>query len=159
MDNSFWAFAALIIFLAIVWYLKAPAKVGATLDQRADRIRNEIEEARELKEEAKQQLAEYQRRRQEAEEEAKEIVAAAKREAELMLADTRRKNEEYVERRTAMAGTKISQAETDAIAEVRATAIDVAVAAAAKIIADRNSGGNAGQFTESSIAEVRSRLN
>ena len=155
MDNSFWAFAALIIFLAIVWYLKAPAKVGATLDQRADRIRNEIEEARELKEEAKQQLAEYQRRRQESEEEAKEIVAAAKREAELM----RRKNEEYVERRTAMAETKISQAETDAIAEVRATAIDVAVAAAAKIISDRNSGGNAGQFTESSIAEVRSRLN
>ena len=42
MDNSFWAFAALIIFLAIVWYLKAPAKVGATLDQRADRIRNEL---------------------------------------------------------------------------------------------------------------------
>ncbi|MEF2552391.1 F0F1 ATP synthase subunit B [Aurantimonas sp. A2-1-M11] len=159
MDNSFWAFVALLIFLAIFWYVKAPAKIGSSLDDRADRIRNEIEEARELKEEAKQQLAEYQRRRQEAEEEAKEIVAAAKREAELMLQDTRRKNEEYVQRRTAMAETKIAQAEADAVTEVRATAIDLAVAAAAKIIAERNSGGNAGQFVDSSIAEVRNRLN
>ncbi|HDZ72568.1 F0F1 ATP synthase subunit B [Aurantimonas sp. C2-6-R+9] len=159
MDNSFWAFVALVIFLALVWYLKAPTKVGKSLDDRAARIRNEIEEARELKEEAKQQLAEYQRRRQEAEQEAKDIVAAAKREATLLLEDANRKNEEYVARRTAMAETKIAQAEGDAVAEVRASAVNLAVAAAAKVLADRNSGSEAGRFIDESIGEVRKHLN
>ncbi len=159
MTNTFWAFVALVIFLAIVWYIKAPGRVGKTLDDRADRIRKEIEEARELKEEAKQQLAEYQRRRREAEQEAKDIVAAAKREASAILDEARRKNEEYVERRTAMAETKIAQAESDAVAEVRATAVNVAIAAATRIIADRNSGDGAGRFIDGSIAEVRKRLN
>ena len=159
MTNTFWAFVALVIFLAIVIYIKVPGQVGKTLDDRAARIRKEIDEARELKEEAKQQLAEYQRRRREAEQEAKDIVAAAKREATAILADARRKNEEYVTRRTAMAETKIAQAESDAVAEVRATAVNVAIAAASKVISDRNSGDGAGRFIDGSIAEVRKRLN
>ncbi|MEX6505666.1 F0F1 ATP synthase subunit B [Jiella sp. M17.18] len=159
MDNTFWAFIALVIFLGLIWYLKVPSKMGKSLDSRAERIRTEIEEARELKEEAKQQLAEYQRRRREAEQEAKDIVAAAKREAELMLDEARRKNEDYVARRTAMAESKIGQAEQDAVAEVRASAVNLAVAASARIIAERNSGGASGQFIDQSIGEVRKRLN
>ncbi|TFF17663.1 F0F1 ATP synthase subunit B [Jiella endophytica] len=159
MDNTFWALVGLVLFFVVVFYVKAPTKVGKNLDDRADRIRKEIEEARELKEEAKQQLAEYQRRRREAEQEAKDIIAAAKREAEAMLKEARQRNEDYVERRTAMAEAKIAQAESDAIAEVRASAINIAVEASAKIIADRNSGGSSGQFIDTSIAEVRKRLN
>ena len=159
MTNTFWATVGLVIFLAIVWYIKAPRQVAKTLDDRADRIRKEIEEARELKEEAKQQLAEYQRRRREAEQEAKDIVAAAKREASAILEDARKKNDDYVTRRTAMAETKIAQAESDAVAEIRATAVSLAVAAASKVIADRNSGDGAGRYIDSSIAEVRKRLN
>ncbi len=159
MDNTFWTFVGLILFFALIIYLKAPSFVGKSLDDRAARIRKEIEEARELKEEAKQQLAEYQRRRREAEEEAKEIVAGAKREADALLKDAKRRNEEYVERRTAMAEAKIAQAEKDAVAEVRASAVNVAVEAAAKIVADRNSGGGSGLFIDNSIAEVRKRLN
>jgi len=159
MDNTFWATVGLILFFVVVFYVKAHVRVGKSLDDRAARIRKEIEEARELKEEAKQQLAEYQRRRREAEQEAKDIVAAAKREADAMLKEARRRNEEYVERRTAMAEQKIAQAESDAVAEVRATAVSLAVAASAQIIADRNSGGSSGQFIDQSISEVKKRLN
>ncbi|MCQ0989221.1 F0F1 ATP synthase subunit B [Jiella marina] len=159
MDNTFWATVGLILFFVVVFYVKAHVRVGKSLDDRAARIRKEIEEARELKEEAKQQLAEYQRRRREAEQEAKDIVAAARREADLMLKEARRRNEEYVERRTAMAEQKIAQAESDAVAEVRATAVNLAVAASAQIIADRNSGGSSGQFIDQSISEVKKRLN
>ena len=52
-----------------------------------------------------------------------------------------------------------SKAENDAIAEVRASAVNVAVEASAKIIADRNAGGGNGIFIDNSIAEVRKRLN
>ncbi|MBO0904275.1 F0F1 ATP synthase subunit B [Jiella sonneratiae] len=159
MDNTFWALIGLILFFVVVFYVKAPTMMTKNLDDRAARIRKEIEEARELKEEAKQQLAEFQRRRREAEQEAKDIVAAAKREAEAMLKDAKRRNEEYVERRTAMAEAKIAQAEKDAVAEVRTSAVNLAVEASAKIIADRNAGGRNGIFVDNSIAEVRKRLN
>lgn len=159
MDATFWALVALIIFLVVVWYFKAPGMVTSSLDSRAERIRSEIEEARELKEEAKQQLAEYQRRRREAEEEAKEIVAGAKREAEAMVEEARQKSEDYIARRTAMAETKIAQAESDAVAEVRASAVNIAIEAAARIIAERNAGAESGRFIDQSIDEVRKRLN
>jgi F-type H+-transporting ATPase subunit b len=158
MDNTFWAFVALVLFLALVWYLKGPRLLGRSLDDHATRVRRELEEARQLKEEAKSQLAEYQRRRQEAEREAKDIVAAASREAEAMLTDARRRNEEYVARRTQMAETKIAQAEADAIAEVKASAVEIAVAAATRIVAEKGASGEAGRFIDQSLGEIRQRL-
>lgn len=159
IDNTFWAFVALVIFLGVVFYYKAPAFLGKSLDARAARIRADIEEARASKEEAKRQLAEYGRRRREAETEAAEIVASARREAAGLLEEARQKTDDYVTRRTAMAETKIAQAEQDAVAEVRATAVSIAIAAAEKIIADRNAGGESGGFIDQSIGEVRRRLN
>lgn len=157
-DASFFALVALILFFVLLWYLNTHRTIAKSLDDRAARIQAEIDEARELKEEAKQQLAEYQRRRREAEAEAKDIVAAAKREADAIVAEARTKTEEYVTRRTAAAELKISQAEADAIAEVRASAVNIAVAAAERIIRDKDLGSDT-RMTESSIAEVRRRLN
>ena len=54
------------------------------LDKRSDQIRNELEQAKKLREEAQQLLAEYQRKRKEAETEAKSILSAAEREAAVL---------------------------------------------------------------------------
>ncbi len=51
------------------------------LDARADKIKSDLDEARRLREEAQELLADYQRKRKEAEKEAGEILTAAKREA------------------------------------------------------------------------------
>ncbi|WP_274425443.1 F0F1 ATP synthase subunit B [Chelativorans sp. YIM 93263] len=159
MDATFWALVALIIFLAILAYLKVPAKINDSLDSRADRIRKELDEARELREEAQQVLAEYQRKRGEAEEEAKEIVAAARREAKAIVADAKQKTEEYVTRRTALAEQKITQAERDAVHEVRSRAVDVAVAAAGNILGDKVDTKKRGELFESSLQELKTHMN
>jgi F-type H+-transporting ATPase subunit b len=159
LDATFWAFVALIIFLALLVYLKVPGQVTRSLDNRADRIRGELEEARRLREEAKALLADFQRRRKEAEAEASQIVAAAKHEAELIASEARTKTEEFVTRRTAMAEQKIAQAESQAVADVKALAVDIAVAAAEKLIAAKATGKAAEDLLTRSIAEVKSRLN
>jgi F-type H+-transporting ATPase subunit b len=159
LDATFWAFVALIIFLALLVYLKVPGQIAGSLDNRADRIRGELEEARRLREEAKALLADFQRRRKEAEAEASQIVAAAKHEAELIASEARAKTEEFVTRRTAMAEQKIAQAETQAVADVKALAVDIAVAAAEKLIAAKATGKAAEDLLTRSIAEVKSRLN
>lgn len=158
MDATFWATVALVIFLGIIFYMKVPGMIAGSLDARADKIRNELEEARRLREEAQQLLAEYQRKRKDAEAEASDIVAAAKREAGLIVDEAKQKTEEYVTRRTSMAEQKIAQAERDAINEVRASAVDLAVEAARNIL-EGQKGAKAADLFKQSLTEVKSKLN
>ncbi len=159
MDATFWAFAALIIFLALIVYLKVPGMLSSSLDERAAKIRNELDEARRLREEAQQLLAEYQRKRKDAEKEASELISAAEHEAAGLVQEARQKTEEYVARRTAMAEQKIALAETEAVNEVRRRAVDIAVAAAEKLIVEKADAKTQNQLFKDSVAEVKSRLN
>jgi len=163
MDATSWAtlFAliGLLVFLGIAIYVKAPAALAKSLDERAARIRAELDEARKLREEAQSILAEYQKKRKEAETEAGQIVAAAKHEADLLLADAKQKTEDYVARRTAAAEQKIAQAERDAVNEVRARAVDMAVEAARLAISGRSDASLSSRLFDSSLAAVKSKLN
>ena len=159
MDATFWALVGLILFFVLIAYLKVPGKITAALDNRADRIRRELEEARRLREEAQAVLAEYQRKRKESEAEAASIVDAAKREAKVLAADAKVKTEEYVARRTAFAEQKIAQAERDEIAEVRGRAVDIAIEAARKVLGDKVDAKAAGQLFQASVEAVKTKLN
>ena len=159
MDATFWAFVGLVIFIALMVYLKVPGMMTKALDDRSDQIRNELSEARRLREEAQRLLSDYQKKRGEAEQEAQAIVAAAHREAENLSAEAEEKTADYVRRRTALAEQKIGQAEAQAVAEVRAAAVDVAVAAAQRVLADKVSGKTQTDLFERSLDEVRQRMN
>ncbi len=70
-----------------------------------------------------------------------------------------RKTADYVARRTAMAEQKIAQAEGQAVAEVKARAVDVAIDAAARIISDRMAGSGSDDMFAKSLSEVKARMN
>ncbi|MBV6649072.1 MAG: F0F1 ATP synthase subunit B [Hoeflea sp.] len=159
MDATFWALVGLLIFIGIIAYAKVPGMISGALDKRADQIRNELEEAKKLREEAQQLLAEYQRKRKEAESEAESILSAAEREAAALREDAKAKTEEYVSRRTAMAEQKIRQAEADAINEVRASAVDLAIVAAEKLIASKVDSKVSGELFKASLGDLKARLN
>ncbi|TIS54384.1 F0F1 ATP synthase subunit B [Mesorhizobium sp.] len=156
---TLWATVALVIFLAIAVYIKAPRLIAKALDARAAKISDELEEARRLREEAQQLLGQYQRKRKEAEQEAAAIVAAAKREADLLAAEAHKKTEDYVARRTALAELKIGQAEREAIGEVRASAVDIAVEAARALLAGKIDAKASADLFKASLQDVKSKLN
>lgn len=158
-DASFWALVALVLFFALIIYVKVPGMITKSLDDRSDKIRNDLEEARRLREEAQQLLAEYQRKRKEAEQEAESIISAAKHEAQAMAKDAEQKTEEYVARRTALAEQKIAQAEGQALAEVREAAVDLAIEAAESVITKKMSGATSTNMFKSSLAELKARMN
>ncbi|HET9537926.1 MAG TPA: F0F1 ATP synthase subunit B [Mesorhizobium sp.] len=159
MDATFWAFVALVIFLGILFYMKVPGMIGKSLDERAARIGKELDEARRLREQAQQLLADYQQKRTEAEKEAGDIVAAAKREADQLVTEAHKRTEEYVARRTALAELKIGQAEREAVNEVRASAVDIAVEAARTLLAGKIDAKTGADLFKSSLQEVKSKLN
>lgn len=159
LDASFWALVALLIFFGIIIYAKVPAMIGKSLDDRSDKIRTDLDEARKLREEAQQLLAEYQRKRKEAEQEAESIIASAKREADALAKEAERKTDEYVTRRTAQAELKITQAEQQAIADVKASAVDIAVEAAQAVLGDKVKGATSASLFKESLAEIKTRMN
>ena len=156
---SLWTLIGLVLFLGLMVYIKVPGTIAKSLDERAGNIRDELEEARRLREEAQQLLAEYQRKRKEAEREAGDIVEAAKRDAKNLAQEAKVKTVEYVTRRTAMAEQKIAQAERDAIAEVRARAVGLGVEAARQVIAKSVDAKTSGRIFKDSLDAVKSRLN
>ena len=158
MDATFWALVALVIFIGLLIYLNVHSKIGSSLDERADKIKQDLDEARRLREEAQEMLAEYQRKRKEAEKDAEDIVASAKREAQAIEKEAREKTEEFVKRRNALAEQKIEHAQSEAVAEVRSAAVDIAINAASKVIDDKASGEVADKLIKDSIAQVKSKL-
>ncbi len=158
-DATFFAFVGLLLFLALVVYLKVPGMVAKSLDERADKIRGELAEAKRLREEAQHVLAEYQRKRKEAEAEAASIVAAAEREAAMLTAEAKQKTEEFVTRRNALSEQKIKQAETDAVNAVRSAAVDLAIAAAESILAKKVDAAVQESLVKGAVGEVKVRLN
>ena len=159
LDATFYALVGLILFLALIAYLKVPGKIAEALDARADKIGNELAEAKRLREEAQSLVAEYQRKRKDAEAEAASIVAAAQREAEMLTAEARQKTEDYVTRRTALSEQKIKQAESDAINAVRAAAVDLAISAAEKVLAAKTDASAQDALFQKALGEVKGRLN
>jgi F-type H+-transporting ATPase subunit b len=158
-DAEFWVAVAFVLFVAGMGYLGVHKMVAKSLDERTDKIKAELDEARKLKDEAAQLLAEYQRKRQQAEVEAQDIIAGAKAEADRLAIEAKAKIEEFVARRTKMAETKIAQAEAQATADVRAAAADAAVAAAEKILTQETKGQLAGELIAKGIDDVRKKLN
>lgn len=154
-----WVLVAFVIFLGIVVYVGAPAKILAALDSRGAKIKADLEEAKSLREEAARMLADYKRKREEAEAEAQTIVANAKKDAAAYAADAKAKAEEFVARRTKAAEQKIALAESQAVAEVRSAAADAAVAAAEQVLAGQAKSGFGDQLFEKGLSEVRAKLN
>jgi len=159
LEAEFWVAIAFIIFCVILVYVKVDRYLLDSLDQRRTRIKAELDDARRLKEEAEKLLADYQRKQGEAEREAQEIIAGAKAEAERLAIEAKAKMEEFVSRRTKMAETKITQAEAQAVADVRSAAAEAAVAAAEKILTRTAKGKVAEDLLEEGIEDVKKKFN
>ncbi len=156
---EFWVAIAFGVFLAILVYYQVPALIAKALDARADAIRKELDEARRLREEAQALLSDYQKRHRNVGQEADAIVDQARREAEAFARETRASLKEALERRTQQAQDKITRAESQAVDEVRAAAIEVALAAAEKILREKTAGSSGASLIDQSIRDLKGRLN
>jgi F-type H+-transporting ATPase subunit b len=157
-DAKFWVGVSLIFFLSLLIYLRVPKMVLNSLDERSREIAEELEKARQLRDDAQAMLAEYQRKQQDAEREAEDIIERANAEAERLAKETETAIQQQLERRTKLAEQKIAQAEARALGEVRAVAADVAVGAAQRILTDRIDENSDANLIQASIGDVERML-
>jgi F-type H+-transporting ATPase subunit b len=134
LDAEFWVAVAFVSFLAILGYAGVYRKVLDALDRRSAQIRRDLDEAGILKQEAEAILRDAHGRGRDVERDIAQIMDDARAEARLFMAEAKSRADELVRRRTKLAEAKIAQAESLAVAEVRAAAAEAAVSAAAKVL-------------------------
>jgi len=156
-DATFWVALAFVVVLVALFKPAGKFIVGA-LDKRTDRIRNDLDEARRLREEAQELLASYERKQREAEKEAEGIVAHAREEAERLGRRAATELEAQVARRRQQALDRIGQAEADAVRDVRAAAVDLALKATRKLLAEKIDDRQQSKLVDEAIAEIGKRL-
>lgn len=156
-NPTFWVLVAFVLFVAAVWRI-ASNTIGKALDDRAERIRQEIEQAQKLREDAQAALAQYQRKQRDALKEAENIIAAAREEADRIRRHAAADLEAALKRREAQAVEKIAQAEAQAVQQVRDLAVDVAVAATERLLVQNMDASRDEILVGKAIAELPGKL-
>ena len=149
---------SLIIFLALVWWKGRKGIIGM-LDKRSEDIRRQLDEARRLREEAETLYADIAKKQQEASQTAADMVKEAEAQAQRIERDAEAALEQTIARRREQALEKIAQAEAAALREVRAKAVDVAIAATRTVLAEDMAGAAGQAAIDSAIEELPRRLN
>lgn len=157
-NTNFVVMIAFVLYVLLLWKLSVHKKVGTMLDDRAAGIQSDLDEARELREEAQSVLASYERKQKEVQHQADKIVASAKDEAKAAAVQAKDDLKASIARRLSAAEDQIVSAQNAAVKEVRDTAVTVASAAASDVIAAKMSAKDAGSLIDNAIAEVGDKL-
>lgn len=155
INESLWVALSFGVFVALVWK-KAGSAISAALDKRSEDIRNNLDEAKTLREEAQNELQKYQRLQREATDQAKEIIANAEK-AALQIEEAAKKNAEAsIKRRKDQAEAKIKALEAEATQDIRNRAAQLATAAAADLICENMDQVAANNLLKADIEAIKS---
>ena len=130
IDATFWVAVSFVIFIGIIFYLKVPQKVASSLDDSIKKIKDEIENAEKLKDEAKNILSEYESKVSKSKEEIKNLILKA----EKNIIKTNEDFHKVIENRKKSAEEKIKQMKIRAIKDVKNSSVDIAISSLEKII-------------------------
>ncbi|MGF1593206.1 MAG: F0F1 ATP synthase subunit B [Kiloniellaceae bacterium] len=156
-DPTFWVAVAFFVFAGLmIWKARKPVLDG--IDARAERIRAELDEAQRLREEAQKTLAEYKRKQRDAAKETEDLLANARHEADLLRRQAAEDLKATLARREKAALDKIAQAEVHALQDVRAQAVDIAIAATARLLSENVDPTRDQAMVDQAIKDLGSRL-
>jgi F-type H+-transporting ATPase subunit b len=158
-DPTFWVMIAFIAFIALLVYFKVPKMVAGALDSRAEKIKSDLDEAESLLREAQDLLATYQKKQREAAEEAEQIKKSALEEAERIAKHGEERLAGQLERREKLAMDRIAQAEAQALDEIKARTVDIALDATRQILTTSLAADKADAMVEDAIKDLPNRLN
>ena len=157
-DAEFWTGLALLVFVVLLLALGVHKAAAKALDSKAAKIQADLDEARKLREEAQALLSSLKTQREQTEKLAGEMLANAKAEAKRLEAEAKAKLEEQIKRRQELAERRISNAEAQAAAEVKAAATDLAAQMAEGVLAQRLEGAKSDPLIDSALGQLAEKL-
>jgi F-type H+-transporting ATPase subunit b len=157
-NTNFVVLLAFLVFVGIILWAGAPAKIAGLLDARATKIKADLDEARALRDEAKAVLAAFEAKQKEVEAQSARIVEGARADAKAAATAAKAELRDSIARRLVAAQEKIASAEAGALRNVREQAITIAIAAAADVLAKQQSASGVSASIDDAIAQVEAKL-
>ena len=157
-EAHFWIGVAFVVFIGVLVVAGVPKMLLGMLDDRANLVQAQLDEAQALRDEAVRLLAEVKTQKEQAERFAAEVMANAEAEAERLQTEAQAKLAETLERRSQMAERKIAQAEAQAEADVRAAAAELATQMAEQVLTARLAGARSDPLIDAGISQLSGKL-
>ncbi len=134
IDATFWVAVSFLIFVGLIIYLKVPQKIDNSLNENIKKIKDDLENAEKLKDEAKNILSEYESRVSKSKEEIKNLINNSRNQAEKNILRTNEEFHKIMENRKKSAEDKIKQMKAQAIKDIKNSSVNIAISSVEKII-------------------------
>ena len=157
-DATFWVTISFLIFLGVLVYFKIPQKVKEILEQNISNIKNQINEAEKLKEDAKNILAEHEKKISNSKKEVKELINKANEEAEKNVIKTNEEFHKFMENRKKNAEERIRQLKNQVEKDIKNASVKIAIESVEKLIKNSLDKSKLDKIYSSSLEETKLAL-
>ena len=157
-DATFFVALSFVLFVFFVIWVGLPSTIIKSLDERSEKIKNELDEARALHEEAQKLLANEKRKLEKCDSDVKEILKKASDQAALITEKSNILLQEEIKRKQKQADIKIDQAKDDAIREVKAKAAELSLIIAKEYLKENIDDKISSDLIDKSIIDLKNNL-
>ena len=158
IDATFWVMISFFAFIGLLIYFKIPQKIKTVLNENIDDIKNQIDEAEKLKEEAKNILTEHEKKISNSKAEVKQLLNKANEEAEKNVIKTNRDFHNLMETRKKNAEERIKQLKYQALKDIKNASVKIAIESVEKLIKNSLDKSKLDKIYSSSIEETKLAL-
>ena len=158
LDATFWVTVSFFIFMGILIYFKIPQKVKEILEQNILSIKNQIDEAEKLKEDAKNILTEQERKISNSKREVKEMISKANEEAEKNVINANKAFHNFIENKKKNAEERIRQLKNQAEKDIKNASVKIAIESVEKLIKNSLDKSKLDKIYSASIEETKLAL-
>ena len=158
IDATFWVMISFFAFIGLLIYFKIPQKIKTTLEDNINNIKNQIDEANKLKEDAKNILTEHERKISNSKAEVKEMINKANEEAEKNVIKTNQTFHNLMETRKKNAEERIRQLKNQAEKDIKNASVKIAIESVEKLIKNSLDKSKLDKIYSSSIEETKLAL-
>ena len=158
LDATFWVTVSFFIFMGILIYFKIPQKVKEILEQNILSIKNQIDEAEKLKEDAKNILTEQKKKISNSKREVKEMIGKANEEAEKNVINANKTFHNFMENKKKNAEERIKQLKNQAEKDIKNASVKIAIESVEKLIKNSLDKSKLDKIYSASIEETKLAL-
>ncbi len=157
LDGYMWYTLSFLIFCGIIFKFGVPA-LNAMLDSRIADIKKDLEESENLRIEAQEMLAQYQRKHRDTVQEAEKLLQTARENAEKFRENAQAELDEIVTRKEQQLEERLKRMEQNAINDIKAYAAELAMNAATQIVIDKLDKKTDNKLVDDAIANIENNI-
>ena len=158
IDATFWVMISFFLFVGLLIYFQIPQKIKKILNDNISNIKDQIDEADKLKEDAKNILTEHEKKISNSKAEMKSMIAKASEEAEKNIIKTNQDFHNLMENRKKNAEERIMQLKNQALKDIKNTSVKIAIESVEKLLKNSLDKSKLDKIYMSSIEETKLAL-